>query len=349
MPKRNPGARLEWREDRRCWEIIWYERGQRKRKSAGTADRAIADQRLAEHLIPAEPIGPRDPTQRRIAEALTDYATERAEHIIGKATLGYNIKALWPFWAHLTVSIIRENTCRGYVAHRAGEGVSASTAGRELSVLGAALRHDWKAGRLTELVPVWLPPKADPKDRWLTRSEAAALLRACRDNREQQWHLALFIRLGLYTGARAEAILSLRWPQVDLERRLIDFNPPGRARTKKGRPIIPIPGRLLAPLRAARRRGTDLGPVLHYFGEPVGSVKKAFARACQRAELEDVTPHTLRHTCASWLAQQGVPFPVIARYLGHSDSRTTERVYAHHAPDYLEAARRALDGAGRRR
>lgn len=226
--------------------------------------------------------------------------------------------------------------------------MSENTAGRELSVLGAALRHDWKAGRLTELVPVWLPPKPDPKDRWLTRDEAARLLRVCRDNRDQQWHLALFIRLALYTGARAEAILSLRWPQVDLSRRLIDFNPPGRPRTKKGRPIIPIPGRLMAPLRAARRRGTDLGPVLHYFGEPVGSIKKAFGRACERAKLDDVTPHTLRHTCASWLAQSGVSMMVIARYLGHKDSRTTERVYAHHSPDYLRQATEALDSGARR-
>lgn len=103
----------------------------------------------------------------------------------------------------------------------------------------------------------------------------------------------------------------------------------------------------MAPLRAARRRGTDLGPVLHYFGEPVGSIKKAFGRACERAGLDDVTPHTLRHTCASWLAQKGVPFPVIARYLGHRDSRTTERVYAHRDPKYLEAARRAIDSGSR--
>lgn len=220
--------------------------------------------------------------------------------------------------------------------------MGANTAGRELSVLGAAVQHDWRAGRLTEPVPVWLPPKPDAKDRWLNRSEAARLLQACRSNRDQQWHLSLFIRLGLYTGARSEAILTLRWPQVDFHRRLIDFNPPGRQRTKKGRPVIPIPDQLMAPLRAARRRGTDIGPVLHYFGAPVGSIKKAFGRACERAGLEDVTPHTLRHTCASWLAQNGVPFPVIARYLGHKDSRTTERTYAHHAPDYLRQATEAL-------
>lgn len=279
---------------------------------------------------------------------LADYATERGPHVASRDTLAFCVGALAPFWGERMVRDVREGTCRAYVAHRAKAGAGASTAARELVVLSAAIRHDWKAGRLTEVVPVWKPPAPEPKDRWLTRDEAAQLLRACRANRDQQWHLALFIRLALHTGARAEAILSLRWPQVDLERRLIDFNPPGRQRTKKGRPIIPIPGRLMAPLRAARRRGSDIGPVLHYFGEPVGSVKKAFARACERAGLEDATPHTLRHTCASWLAQRGVPFPVIARYLGHSDSRTTERVYAHHAPDYLEAARRAIDGSGRR-
>jgi integrase len=33
----------------------------------------------------------------------------------------------------------------------------------------------------------------------------------------------------------------------------------------------------------------------------------------------------------------------IAGYLGHADSRTTERIYAHHSPDYLERARQAFD------
>ena len=77
-------------------------------------------------------------------------------------------------------------------------------------------------------------------------------------------------------------------------------------------------------------------------GKAVESIKAAFGRACERAGLDDVTPHTLRHTCASWLAQKGVPFAVIARYLGHADSRTTERIYAHHAPDYLRQATEAL-------
>lgn len=350
MPKRNSGARLEWREDRGVWEVIWFERGQRRRRSTGTQDRREAESFLANTIIEfgRDAAGPSDPSQRLVTDAIVDYAEEHGEKVAAPETLGYCISALARFWRGRFVRDVREGTCRSYVEFRVGQGVKDSTAARELAVLGAAIRHDWQAGRLTEVIPVWKPPMPESKDRWLTRAEAAALLRACRTARADQWHLSMFIRLALHTGARAEAILSLRWPQVDLERRLIDFNPPGRGRTKKGRPIIPIPGRLMTPLRAAKRRGSDVGEVIHFRGKPIKSVKAAFGRACARAGLSDVTPHTLRHTCASWLAQSGVSFPVIARFLGHADSSTTERIYAHHAPDYLEAARIAIDQGGRK-
>ena len=71
--------------------------------------------------------------------------------------------------------------------------------------------------------------------------------------------MPLFILLGLYTGRRKEAILSLRWPQVDLEAGRIDFEIAGRRRTNKKRGVVPIPSRLLPHLRRARKRGTDLG------------------------------------------------------------------------------------------
>ncbi|MBI1206883.1 MAG: tyrosine-type recombinase/integrase [Azospirillum sp.] len=347
MPKRNPGARLEWRDDRGggTWEIQWTERGSRKRRGTGTAERAEAEKQLIEFLQAKhrDTIGPCDPAQRLIGDVLADYVGEHGEHVAARETLGYCVQALARFWGERSVRDVREGTCRAYVAHREKAGAKATTAARELAALGAAIRHDWRAGRLTEMVPIWKPPMAEPKDRWLTRKEAANLLRQCRGYDRR--HLALFARIALHTGARAEAILSLRWPQIDLDRKLIDFNPPGKERTAKWRPIIPIPDRLMVPLRAARRRGTDLGPVLAFRGKAVESIKTAFSKACQRAGLDDVTPHTLRHTCASWLAQSGVPFPVIARYLGHAGSRRTERIYAHHAPDYLKAA---TDAIGRR-
>src|SRR5207237_935812 len=57
--------------------------------------------------------------------------------------------------------------------------------------------------------------------------------------------------------------------------------------------------------RRARRRGSELGYVLHIDGARIGDIKRGFAAACLRAGICGVTPHTLRHTCATWLMQAG--------------------------------------------
>ena len=63
-------------------------------------------------------------------------------------------------------------------------------------------------------------------------------------------------------------------------------------------------------------------------GAQVESVKPGTRAAARRADLPGVTPHILRHTAAPWMAMAGVAMAVIARLLGHTDLRTTERVYA---------------------
>ena len=54
-----------------------------------------------------------------------------------------------------------------------------------------------------------------------------------------------------------------------------------------------------------------------------------------------VTPHTLRHTAATWLMQRGVPIWQAAGYLGMS-AEMIERTYGHHHPDYMRAAAQAI-------
>ena len=51
--------------------------------------------------------------------------------------------------------------------------------------------------------------------------------------------------------------------------------------------------------------------------------------------------HILRHTYASLLAMKGVSMAVIAAQLGHSDTRMTEKHYAHLAPNYVADTVRA--------
>ena len=55
-----------------------------------------------------------------------------------------------------------------------------------------------------------------------------------------------------------------------------------------------------------------------------------------------VTPHVLRHTCATMLAMKGRPLDEIADFLA-ADPATIHKHYRKHQPDYLRAAAKALD------
>jgi integrase len=83
------------------------------------------------------------------------------------------------------------------------------------------------------------------------------------------------------------------------------------------------------------------GRLSAFNGKPVLSVKKAFRKVVQLAKIDtsegNVTPHTLRHTAATWLMQMDVPVWVAAGYLGMT-AETLERNYGHHHPDHLSEA-----------
>jgi integrase len=78
------------------------------------------------------------------------------------------------------------------------------------------------------------------------------------------------------------------------------------------------------------------------------NVVKTFAEASVRANIEPpATFHIMRHSYAKALAMRGVPMGVIATQLGHSDTRMTEKHYAHLAPSYVaDTIRAALPDLG---
>jgi integrase len=340
MPRRNSGPHLHFIKKRKCYYIVWTESGRSRERSTGTADRQVAEIALAEFInLRTRDAGPRDPSAILVTDILADYAQEHGEETAAPWRIAAALKnGLVPHWEGRTIAEVNRESCRAYAKAR---GRSAGTVRRELGVLRAAVNHGFKAGRLTRVVAVHLPDRPEPRDRWLTRNEAAALLRAALREPRVRLHLPLFILLGLYSGARKEAILSLRWSQIDLEGGRIDFNTPGARRTNKRRARIPVPARLLGHLRRARRRGVELGFVINENGKRLGDVKRGFASACVRAHLDKVTPHVLRHTCTTWLMQRGVPMWEAAGFLGMS-RETLERVYGHHHPDYLRGAAEAL-------
>jgi integrase len=348
MARRNQGPKLRYLAKRKCFYITWTERGRSRERSTGTPDRERAEIFFAEWLQRrGRRRGPSDPASILITDVLNEYAEQRAPKVSAPARIGFALLALTNFFEGNSVADVTPQTCGRYVEKRCRtilkdrdevekRGRSVGTARRELGVLRAAINYAFKNGRITHPMAVELPDRPEPRDRWLTRTEAARLIKAARTV-QARLYMPLFVLIGLYTGRRKETILSLRWPQIDLEARTINFELAGRRRTNKRRGIIPIPPRLLPHLKRAKRRGTEMGYVLHLNGARIGDIKKGFAAACKRAGLHAVTPHTLRHTCATWLMQAGTDTWQASGFLSMS-METLQRVYGHHHPDYQREA-----------
>lgn len=65
---------------------------------------------------------------------------------------------------------------------------------------------------------------------------------------------------------------------------------------------------------------------------------KFFVRKSKLSGREGISFHTLRHSCASWLIQQGVPLAVVSKILGHSSTQITDQTYAHVGDDAVTEA-----------
>jgi len=352
MPRPSQGPQLRANSKRSgLFYIYWTDptTGRSRERTTGTRERGQAHQIFADFLATGEHTGtvrwngPRRAAQAGIAEVLDIYSREyAAEHTASPKTTGYSIKALLRWWGERTCDFIRPETCRAYVKAREEAGAQASTAGRELTVLRAALGYAVTNGKLVDRPFVEIPSRPPGRDRWLTRSEVAKLLWESRRDPQARLHLPLFILLALATGARSGALFELRWTQIDFDHDRINFNPPGRQQTSKRRPIISIPRRLRWFLLQAHARASS-PYVLAYQGKQIGSIKKSFRAARDRAGLgDDVVPYTLRHTAGTWMAQAGVDLWMVGGWLGHTQQRTTE-LYAHHSPDFLRAARKVMD------
>jgi integrase len=64
--------------------------------------------------------------------------------------------------------------------------------------------------------------------------------------------------------------------------------------------------------------------------------------ACERARLDPpISFHILRHTWASHATMNGLPLMIVAKNLGHADTKMVERFYGHLAPSYVADAIRA--------
>ncbi len=92
--------------------------------------------------------------------------------------------------------------------------------------------------------------------------------------------------------------------------------------------IIPLNSVALGALRALRTTATSEYVFINEHGHPYRTIRPNFRRACQRAGLQGVTPHTLRHTFASRLVMAGVDLRTIQELGGWQTISMVQR-YAH--------------------
>jgi hypothetical protein len=230
MPRQRLGARL-WlepeRQSKATGKIISYESwvildgGRKHYTGCRKEDRAGAELKLKEYLSDKyEPdrANGKTPANIAVADVLVIYAQDKGKEQARPKDLQHRLGNLLKFWGEKTLAEVKGSTCREYVQFRSnGETKGLAAARRELEDLKSAINHHRKEGLCDAVVDVWLPPKAEPKEHYLTRSEAAKLLWAAWTMKQEQRgrvtkrrvgkHLARFILMGLYSGTRSDALL----------------------------------------------------------------------------------------------------------------------------------------------
>ncbi len=141
----------------------------------------------------------------------------------------------------------------------------------------------------------------------------------------------------LLTGCRRGEILTLRWQDVDLERRCLHLPD-----SKTGQKTVYLNTAAIQVLEAIEP--VDGNPYVlpgSKPGAPQAKFQSTWERIRSQAGLDDLRLHDLRHTFASIGVNAGLSLPVVGKLLGHTQVTTTER-YSHLADDPVRQANEVI-------
>jgi integrase len=220
------------------------------------------------------------------------------------------------------IAELREELARGG-GRPSGRTLSGSTVNRYLAALSRVLSlaaDEWGWMQSNPVKRVSRRRESAGRMRILTEEERARLLSAASDP------LLAMIELALSTGMRQGEIEALRWPDIDLARRVAFVRDP-KNREPRSVPLSGVAVETLARLSRVRRISSDR--VL-----PVDFDKRVWARVLRAAGIEGLRFHDLRHTAASYLAMSGATLLELAQILGHKTLAMVKR-YAHFYDSHL--------------
>lgn len=322
------------------WCRTWYDANTRqtRRASLGTDDLQAAKIKLWEWFAKCGRVGKQEAHDTALELVLVRYyqqqATSSASAEMARIALAY-----WSdFFNGATVAEVTPARQREFVEWLKGRRVPPLSDGyvkRILTVGKSALNRAYREGEI-DTVPFIIPGQdGESREQTLSVAESQALWEAAYAPHER-----MYLALAYGTLGRPEAILGLHRSFADLDRGLLDQNPPGRRQTKKYRPTVPI----CSFLHPWIMQIGD-GPLVSWRGREIASFKTAWRKMRARAALPPSTvPKVIRHTMATHLRAKNVPEAEIQGFLGHKAYSGKTEVYAKYRPDYLGQAVAAIDG-----
>jgi integrase len=231
---------------------------------------------------------------------------------------------------------------RGQATEPAGAPMSGATYNRYVSQLASVFKY---ARRLRLLPRAHVPPTrgvekspepADP-NRYLRAEEVERILAVTRLLDTRWGKLSALVLVAFHTGLRVGNLMTLRWGDVDLERRTITV-----LKTKNGRPqVSALSARAADALRLLPGKQPDALVFEGSEGRPFG-FRRLWIRVCTEAGLPGRNFHQLRHGCGHAMATSGVNQAAIMAVMGHRTLSASARYMHANASDKLDVVDRVF-------
>lgn len=315
---------------------------QRQVKIADAADISPSEARKIAQRLRSQAATGRNPAEEKKAKrqvpTLTELSVRYMEYVrtykrspdIDERYLRLH---LLPRFGRLHLDQLNQTEILDWIASKIAEGYAPATTNRWQVILSHMLRLAKKWGvpgaERNPLEGVKQRECNNAKERFLTPAETARLKEAADASPNTQ--LKYIVALWLLTGCRKRELLDSKWEHFDIERRVwrIPTSKSGRARH------VPLSDDALAVLATVPRFDGCPYVVPNLKTKlPFVTLYNSWHAARCAAGLPDVRVHDLRHTAASNMVNAGLSLYVVAKILGHAQTKTTER-YAHLSNEVL--------------
>lgn len=349
------------------WEFT-DETGARRRVSTNTRDREVARKMGRDLVLGVAPQTSTQKSRQGDNQFTVQDLFDRAEKTVwapgeakSQGTIRSNLKILGRLIGSEPVSAMNYSRLEKLVEELRAMGYAPGTIKRKMDMVSKALRMAtiWtdEKGRPLLLAKPPMPSirVANLKDRILERAEEVAVFNAIEKRRTEEpgrqwWRFEKLIRFLLDTGARLGEALGIGPDNITtrLERRYVTF---ARYRTKNDKPrTIPLTHVVSADLDELGKQIAQRKGEWRYFPISEGTCWYMWDNIREDVKaagfnIDDVTLHTLRHTCLTRLAQGGMGLLQLQQWAGHSDPKITADRYVHLRPSDLVAGLDILESS----